>query len=212
MLRLTYLSGLAFVMVACSPAPTERTGTVGSSLTGPIEMRVAEDADDDAPAVAPPPATSPTHIVVTVARVEALIDEGKGADDGDDAWTTLSLTPRTVDLLALPTGGFVSLGVTRLPAGGIERLRLFLNPLGPSYVVTADGLSHALVVPSGAIKVIGDFDAEGCAVGQVTLAFAGRNSIEAHPPGDDFDGFEAGRRGPRSPRAVSPHAPRPRGH
>jgi hypothetical protein len=180
MFRLTYLFAPAIVTMACSASPAEHTAAVGSLLTGPVDMRMAEDVDDDATALAASPATQPTHVVVTIQRVDARVD-GRG---DDDVWTTLSLARKTVDLLALPSGGFLSLGITQLPAGGVERLRLFVDPSGPNYVITADGRSHALVVPSDAIKVNGDFDAEGCAAGQVTLAFAGRRSIEVHPLSD----------------------------
>jgi hypothetical protein len=155
-------------------------------LTGPVEVRVAEDTDNDVDDPLTPPALRPTQIVVTLTRVDARIDDVHAKGDDDD-WTTLALVTRTVDLLALPSGGFASLGVTQLPASGIERLRLFVSSGGPNYVVTADGQSHPLVVPSGEIRVVGDFDAERCAVGQVTLAFAGRASIEVHPLGDDLD-------------------------
>jgi hypothetical protein len=145
-------------------------------------MRVAEDFDGDSDALVQPPELQPTQIVVTITRVDARLDDAGGNGD-DDAWVTLSLATVTVDLLALPAGGFVSLGIMQLPAAGIERLRLFVSNAGPNYVVTADGQSHPLVVPSGEVRVNGDFDAEGCAVGQVTIALAGRHSIEVHPLG-----------------------------
>jgi hypothetical protein len=67
---------------------------------------------------------------------------------------------------------------------GIDRLRLFVGPTGANYVVTADGQRHDLVVPSGAVDVVGDFDVEGCAIGHVTPAFAGKKSIVVHPLAD----------------------------
>jgi hypothetical protein len=147
---------------------------------------VAEDTDNDVDDPLTPPALRLAQIVVTITRVDARVDDVNAKGDDDD-WTTLALTTRTVDLLALPSSGFASLGITQLPAGGVERLRLFVSVGGPNYVVTADGQSHPLVVPSGEIRVVGDFDAEQCAVGQVTLALAGRASIEVHPLGDDLD-------------------------
>lgn len=170
----------ALLAAACSGASSEQTGSLSGALTGPVDVRVAEDVDVDADDLTQPPALQPTHIVVTITRVDARVDD-TGTKGDDDTWMTLSVATTTVDLLALPAGGFVSLGVTQLPAGGIERLRLFVSNAGPNYVVTADGQSHPLVVPSGEIRVNGDFDAEGCAVGQVTLALAGRHSIEVQP-------------------------------
>jgi hypothetical protein len=186
MMRLSHLLVVGGLLGACSGGASERTGSSTSALTGPVELRVAEDTDGDADDASMPPALRPTQIVVTLTRVEARVDDVNAKGDDDD-WTPLALVTRTVDLLALPSGGFASLGVTQLPAGGIESLRLFVSSGGPNYVVTADGQSHPLVVPSGEIRVRGDFDAERCAVGQVTLAFAGRASIEVHPLGVDVD-------------------------
>jgi uncharacterized protein DUF4382 len=180
-MRLHSFLPCAFVLTACGPS-SEQTGSLSSSLTGPVDVRVAEDFDGDSDALVQPPDLQPTQIVVTITRVDARLDD-EGAKGDDDGWVTLSLATVTVDLLALPAGGFVSFGVTQLPAAGIERLRLFVSSAGPNYVVTADGQSHPLVVPSGEIRVNGDFDAEGCAVGQVTIALAGRHSIEVHPLG-----------------------------
>jgi hypothetical protein len=158
-----------FALVACSGVAPATTTSTSSGLTGPVDLRVAPDADGDIDPALP----AVTQIVVTITRVDAKLDEG--------AWTTLSLGTTTVDLLSLPASGFVTLGTTRLPASGIEKLRLFVSATGPDYVVTADGVHHALVVPSDAIEVVGDLDAEACATGHVTLGFAGRGSIFVHP-------------------------------
>jgi hypothetical protein len=168
---------LALLATACAGASSGGPlGSTSSALTGPVELRVA--ADDQAGSTTPPvDADRPTHIVVTIERVDARIDDASGAD----VWWTLSVGPHTVDLLALPATGFASLGVTELPAGGMERLRLLVSPLGPNDVVTADGATHLLAVPSGEVQIAGDFDAGDCAAGEVTLAFAGRESIEVSP-------------------------------
>jgi hypothetical protein len=169
MLHIRHLLPFAFIAACSGASPSEPTGSAGSALTGPIEVRVVDDVDGDLGVAIP----AATQIVVTITRVDAKLDE--------DDWTTLSLGPTTVDLLSLPTGGFATLGVTRLPASGVEKLRLLVSASGPNYVVTADGVHHALVVPSDAIEVVGDLDAEACAGGQVTLAFAGRRSIVLNP-------------------------------
>jgi hypothetical protein len=161
-------------VISCSGSSESTGSTAAGLITGPIDVRVFEVVDGDET----PPATTATSIVVTIDRVDAKLE----SDEQD--WTTLSVVNKTVDLLALPTGGFVSLGVAQLPAAGLERLRLFVSAAGPNYVVTADGQSHTLVVPSGEIAVVGDFDAEACAAGSIALAFAGRKSIEGHPLAD----------------------------
>jgi hypothetical protein len=160
------------LLVACSSAASESTTSTGSALTGPFDVRLALDADGDLDPALPAVA----RIVVTISRVDAKLDEGP--------WTTLSLGTTTVDLLSLPANGFASLGIARLPASGVEKLRLSVSGLGPDYVVTADGVRHALVVPSDSVEVIGDLDAEACATGHVTLGFAGRGSIVVHPLDD----------------------------
>jgi hypothetical protein len=163
---------LPFALVACSGVAPATTASTSSALTGPLDVRLALDSDGDLDPAVP----AVTQIVVTITRVDAKLDEG--------AWTTLSLGTTTVDLLSLPANGFVSLGTTRLPASGVEKLRFFVSATGPDYVVTADGVHHALVVPSDAIEVVGDLDAEACATGHVTLGFAGRGSIVVHPLAD----------------------------
>jgi hypothetical protein len=170
------LSLLGLLAAACSSAGTTPTGTSSSALSGPIDLRVA-DADDDDIGVTPPADTA-AQVVVTVDRIDARFEDGR-PDDDDRAWTTVSTTTSTVDLLTLKGGTFASLGVTQLLAtvGELEALRLSVSATGPSYVVTGDGLLHTLNVPSGAIRVTGDFDVAACASGHVTLAFAGKRSI-----------------------------------
>jgi hypothetical protein len=169
-----FVAPLAF-LAACSGGSSERTRSGSSALSGPIDVRVVAVVDGDET----PPATTATSIVVTITRVDARVDDPRASFDDD--WVTLSVATKTVDLLALPAGGFASLGVTQLPAGGVERLRIFVSDAGPNYVVTADGQRHTLVVPSDAIQVVGDFDVEDCATGSVTLAFAGKKSLQVHP-------------------------------
>jgi hypothetical protein len=167
------------VLVACSGGQ-ENTGSTSSALTGPVEMRVVNVVDGDEAAE-----TDVSQIVVTIQRVDARI-EAAGEDD-EAGWTTLSVKRTTVDLLSLQGATFAALGVTTLPAGGVERLRLFVDDAGPNYVVTRDGVTHPLVIPSDddrGILMVGDFDVAPCATGQVTLAFAGRKSIAVHPVAD----------------------------
>jgi hypothetical protein len=69
----------------------------------------------------------------------------------------------------------------------VDSLRLVLQSGVSGYVVTSSGATLPLVVPSGVqtgIRVTGDFDAQACATGHVTLELAGRHSIEIHPDGD----------------------------
>lgn len=180
-----YRSILSLVVLASAAAcggSSQGTGTSQSALTGPMQVHFAPVAAEGNPLAASafPNSIAPTQIVVTIDRVEAKV----GDEDDSDGWMTLSLQKTTVDLMALPTNGFASLGVTQFPAGGLERLRIFLAPAGPDYVRTADGVSHTLVVPSDAIRIVGDFDAEECATGTVSLAISEIDSIAVHPAND----------------------------
>jgi hypothetical protein len=136
-----------------------------------------------------PPVATAVQIVVTVSRIDGRVEDHAFGGADDDRWVTLSTATTTLDVLAVPGGGFVSLFVTRLPAGGLESLRLFVSAAGPNFVTTADGVRHPLVVPSGAVDVVGDFDVENCGTGFVTLAFWGKKSILVQPSGDGTGWF-----------------------
>jgi hypothetical protein len=181
----------AFLLVACSGS-SENTGTTQSALTGPVEMRAVNNDSMIASSLPPvvPQVAGLAKIVVTVARVDAKVDVdtvGRAHED-DDSWVTVATGPFTLDLLSLEGGSFATLGVAELPAGDVDSLRLVLRDDRLSnYVVTSAGVTLPLVVPSdeqAGIRVLGDFDAQACATGHVTLELAGRHSIEIHPDGD----------------------------
>jgi hypothetical protein len=155
--------------------------------TGPIEMRVRSNFDS---ALDEEPTVHATSIVIGITRIDAKVDDASSTTattrkrDGDDVWITLPISAITIDLLAKPPSGFASIGIAAtLPAGGAEQLRLLVNDTG-NYVVTADGVRHTLIVPSGStsgIKVVGDFDIAPCATGTMMLAFEGPRAIVVHP-------------------------------
>jgi hypothetical protein len=142
-----------------------------------MEVRTIDVVDGDEL-----PDSDALTIVVTISRIDARL-----GDDGEEngaGWTTLSLRRTTLDLLSLQGATFATLGITVLPAGGVERLRLVVDPTGPNYVVTPDGVPHPLVISpedQAGILVVGDFDVAACAAGHVTLAFAGRKSLVVRP-------------------------------
>jgi hypothetical protein len=180
----------ALVLMACSGS-SENTGISQSALTGPVEVRAAND--DEAAFLASLPPVIPqvaglTKIVVTVARVDAKVDvDAVGREHDDDSWVTVSIGPFPLDLLSLEGGTFATLGVVQLPAGEVDSLRLVLQDGSSNYVVTSAGATLPLIVPSdeqAGIRVTGDFDAQACATGHVTLELAGRHSIQIHPDGD----------------------------
>jgi len=141
------------------------TSTTASALTGAIDVRVTEPADDFD---APPATLALTQVVVTIDRVDVRVEDGP--------WTALPTMRTTVDLMAVRAASFASLGIAQLPAGDVDSLRLDVDPAGPNYVVTADLARHPLAVPSDAIRVVGDFDFDACATGHVTIAFAAHES------------------------------------
>jgi hypothetical protein len=180
----------ALVLVACSGS-SENTGTTQSALTGPVEVRAANG--DGAAILASLPPVDPQvaglkKIVVTVARVDAKVDvDTAGREHDDDSWVTVAMGPFPLDLLSLEGGTFATLGVVQLPAGEVDSLRLVLQDGSSNYVVTSAGATLPLIVPSdeqAGIRVTGDFDAQACATGHVTLELAGRHSIQIHPDGD----------------------------
>jgi hypothetical protein len=159
------------LLAACSGSGTSSVGSSSSALSGPVELRVVQSPDIAAPLTS----LGVKSIVVTVVRVDARVEGG--------GWQPISVQLATIDLLALPA----TLGVTKLPAGNTESLRLIVSPSGPSSVTTNDGVVHPLFVPSGdtsGIKIVGDFDVAPCAGGHVTFSFAGDHGIVVRPAGD----------------------------
>jgi hypothetical protein len=125
-----------------------------------------------------------TKIVVTISRIDARVEAPEVHGPNDDVWTTISTTPATLDVLAAPTRGFTTLLVAKLPASGLERLRLQVSRAGPNYVVTANGVRHDVAIFTDEIDVVGDFDVEQCATGSVSLVFSGKRSLWVHPAAD----------------------------
>jgi hypothetical protein len=78
--------------------------------------------------------------------------------DGNGGWEVLSSQIRTYDLLKLRNGVFSTLGISQLPAGHYNQLRL---KLGAGSTVVVDNTSHPLRVSSGlqsGLKLAGSFD------------------------------------------------------
>jgi hypothetical protein len=100
-------------------------------------------------------------------------------------WVGLSKTNVKIDLLKLAQFA-EPLGLTRLPAGKITQLRLYVKEGGEQYVTLNDGKRVDLKVPSGiqsGIKLKGDFDLVACGVTDLNIKFDGKKSIWVHPTG-----------------------------
>lgn len=137
MRRLTLVMALGLVAVlalsGCSNHPTSTSlGTMNVQMT---------DAPGDYQAV---------HLVVNEVAVQQAA--------GNAGWEILSNRPQTVDLLTLCNGVFTTLGISQLPAGHYNQLRLKLG-FGSNVVV--DNTMHPLRVSSGlqsGFKIAGSFD------------------------------------------------------
>jgi hypothetical protein len=60
---------------------------------------------------APPATLALTQVVVTIDRVEVRVEDGP--------WTALPTARTTVDLMAVRTTNFASLGIAQVPAGDV---------------------------------------------------------------------------------------------
>ena len=137
MRRLTLVMALGLVAVlalsGCSKQPTSTSlGTMNVQMT---------DAPGDF-----------QHVNLVVNEVAVQQAAGNGG------WEVLSSQPRTVDVLTLRNGVFTTLGISQLPAGHYNQLRLKLG-FGSNVVV--DNTMHPLRVPSGlqsGFKIAGSFD------------------------------------------------------
>jgi hypothetical protein len=140
---LTLLGLLALAMLSgCSKNVSPSMGTMNIQLT---------DAPGDFQAV---------NLVVTEVAVQHA--------DGNGGWEVLSSQTRAVDLLKLRNGVFTTLGLSMVPAGHYNQMRL---KLGAGSNVVIDNTMHPLRVPSGmqsGLKLSGSFDVP--AQGKIDLA------------------------------------------
>jgi len=141
----------------CSNNPTSTSlGTMNIQMT---------DAPGDFQAV---------NLVVTEVAVQHA--------DGNGGWEVLQSGSRTYDLLQLRNGVFSTLGISQLPAGHYNQLRL---KLGPGSNVVVDNTTHPLRVPSGlqsGLKLSGFFDVP--ARGRVDLGLDFDVARSISPTGD----------------------------
>lgn len=115
------------------------------------------------------------NLVITEvsARQEAAADSGSEAG----GWIVLSDGSATYDLLDLRNGVFATIGEGSVPAGRYSQVRL---KIGTGSTVVIDGVSHPLVVPSGAqsgLKLVGDFDVPDGGTIDIGLDFDAARSI-----------------------------------
>jgi hypothetical protein len=118
------------------------------------------------------------HVNLVVTQVSARM-EGVDSTEADTTggWVVLNNTAATYDLVTLQNGIFTTIGTGLVPAGRYTQLRL---KIGTGSTVVVDGVSHPLVVPSGAqsgLKLVGAFDVPASGVVDVALDFDAQRSI-----------------------------------
>ncbi len=102
---------------------------------------------------------------------------------GNGGWEVLSSQTQTYDLLQLRNGVFATLGISQLPAGHYNQLRL---KLGSGSNVVVDNVTHPLIVPSGlqtGYKLAGSFDVPAHGRIDLALDFDAARSISRNDDG-----------------------------
>lgn len=125
------------------------------------------------------------HVNLVVTEVSArLASADTTGDDSTSAWTVLTTTPATYDLMALQNGMFATIATGNVPAGRYTQVRL---KIGTGSTVVVDGTSHPLEVPSGeqsGLKLVGAFDVPVNGVLDIALDFDASRSIVLTGSGD----------------------------
>jgi hypothetical protein len=129
----------------------------------------------------PAPQYTAVNVTITMVRVH----QSSSAGEGEAGWQDLPVTAAMpVDLLTLRNGVLYELCAANLPAGHYQQVRLQLAPntgAEPPFnqsVVTADGVTHALEVPSGSIKIVHGISLNPEQVTELTLDFDAAQSVK----------------------------------
>jgi hypothetical protein len=117
------------------------------------------------------------EVNLVITEVSARQDAVADSDSVAGGWIVLSDGSATYDLLDLRNGVFVTIGEGSVPAGRYGQVRL---KIGTGSTVVIDGVSHPLVVPSGAqsgLKLVGDFDVPDGGTFDIGIDFDAARSI-----------------------------------
>lgn len=128
-------------------------------------------------------------VYVTISEVHAK----QGLDEEGGPWWVVAEPNQTYDLLELTNGVLAHLGLTQLPAGHYDQLRLIIGTVPDdglnifdeahpyaNYIVDSDGTEHELKIPSGiqtGIKLVAGFDIYGGQVTELILDFDAEQSV-----------------------------------
>ena len=149
---------VGFTACGTSDAP-DAPSHPGPEVGGPELAPVPTDAED-------PSATGWLRVQIhdapadDVDQVQVVFDE-VAVHHIDDGWRIVSTSTQQVDLLQLQGGVVADLGLSALPVGTYDEVRLHLTD---AWVVD-DGLTHPLDVPSGftsGVKLKGEFEIAAC--------------------------------------------------
>jgi hypothetical protein len=119
-----------------------------------------------------------------VAEVVVFIDSVTVRSTAD-GWVQLQAEPFSLNLLApLPDG--LPIGSATLSPGELTQIRLGIDEAKPGYVVTLDGQTHPLVVPSGGesgLKIHGSWTVQTCETLTLQLDVGVQTSLHVHAAG-----------------------------
>jgi hypothetical protein len=171
--------------VTTAPSSTTGSGGSGSPSGGDGSSSVLRFQLTDKPA------EQFQAVNVTVASVR--VHQSAAAGERDGGWTEFAVAAAMpVDLLKLRNGVLYELCQAQLAAGHYQQVRLVLTPnsgtAGPynQSVVTADGVSHPLEVPSDSVKIVHSFSVEASTTTDVTLDFDASQSVRQRGNGAWF--------------------------
>jgi hypothetical protein len=109
----------------------------------------------------------------SVSSVQVTVDKIE-IHSASEGWITLSSTPRTYDLIQLRDENMqVVLADTQLKEGTYEQARLDISEV---VIVDASG-SHEAKLPSGELKIVGDFDVKANQTESIKFDFIADESL-----------------------------------
>jgi len=111
--------------------------------------------------------------------VDIDIDEEETEDGSDDSgnagWKVLLTGPKMFDLITLKDNP-TELGILELAPGKVTQIRLILSETTPAKLVV-DSEEHDLTVPSGTVKLTGNFKIVADQETQIKLDFDAEKSV-----------------------------------
>lgn len=138
-------------------------------------------------------APAEAYLAVSVTIVAVRVHQSSDAGEAAAGWIELPVTAAMpVDLLKLRNGVLYELCQAQLPVGHYQQVRLELGqnagtePPFSQSVVTADGVTHALDVPSGSIKIVHGFSVDTPQATDLTLDFDAAQSVKKRGNGTYF--------------------------